>query len=603
MAEQKGSSRLRARSSALSSQTLVEGALILTLGMALVKIIGAVFKLPLGNIIGETGMGYFNTAYSLYLPFYTLAAAGFPAALSRQVAENVTMGRYKDVAKVRRIARNTFLVTGSLSLIGMIVTGILLTNNGYFNAKAIYAIMAMCPSVFFCCLMGAYSCYNEGLRNMIPTALSQIIEALGKLVIGLGSAIVVVKIGENTFLSAMDLAGGAAGTGSTAVTVYGTVCHSYEEALNASYPFAAAAALAGITLGSAASLLYLVLRYRVKGVGVTAAQLASSPEPGETMDIFKKFLRIGIPIALGVLSLNLTQLIDTLMIQKQISGLSVIRLREIYGDLLSSQSDGDIAVFLYGAYTYTITIYNLVPYLTQAFGTSSLPALASAWVAKDVPKIKESVNAVLKLGVLLAFPAGLGIFAISKDILRLLYERNTAVIAICPPMLSVLGIMALFGAMAAPVNSMLQAVGKQMVPVKLMLGGAVIKLALNYLLVGNVGINIKGAPYGSLFCYMFIVAGGIVILCRTTQVKINIMSTFIKPFICAALCGVSAWGTSLLFNLVTNSRFVAVPAICVAAVVYIISLLLTKTLSKNDVLLLPKGDKLAKILEKRGWIG
>ena len=578
-------------------QTLVEGALILTVGVALVKIIGAVFKIPLGNIIGEAGMGYYYSAYNLYLPFFTLASAGFPAALSRQVSENIALGRYRDAARVRVIARNIFLITGTVCFIGMVTAGVILTRNNYYNRNAIYAILMMCPSVFFCCVMGGYRGYNEGMRNMIPTAASQVIEALGKLLIGLGSAILVVRLGERKFLESMSTAGAAAGIDPKPVKIFGTMCSTLSEARNAIYPYAAAAALMGITLGSAASLAYLVIRYHVKGSGITAQQLKEAPPEKDTRTIVRKFLEIGVPIALGVLAINMTQLIDAVMVQRQLSKLSAAGLRQTYSGLLDSQADSDIPNFLYGVYNYGITLYNLVPYLTQAFGTSALPALAAAWVAKDSAKVRESVNSVLKLGVIIAFPAGAGLFALSDQILRLLYP-GTAASVICPPMLRVLGVMALFGSMAGPINSMLQAVGKQMTPVRLMLIGAVIKLSLNYILVGSQSVNIKGAPYGSLFCYVFVVVASIVILCARTKTRLDLFGTFVKPLLAAALCGASAYVCADLLGRVMSYRLATLFAIAVAAVVYVLSLALLRTLTRSDVLLLPKGKKLAKILEK-----
>jgi len=604
MANKTSAARSLRGASANKQQSLVEGALILTVGIALVKIIGALFKIPLGNIIGESGMGYYYSAYNLYLPFYTLAVAGFPVALARQVAENVTLGRYKDVKKINTIVHRIFLITGSVSFAAMVAVGFFLTQTSFsfsIDSNAIYAILAMSPSVLFCCLMSAYRGYYEGMRNMIPTAASQVIEAVGKLVIGLVTAIVVVKIGEHKFLSAMESAGGIAGTGTFSVNVYGRECRSLDQALNAAYPYAAACALLGITLGSALSLAYLMFRYKKYGSGISEEQLASSPEPRATRDIVKTFLLIGIPIALGVLAQNLTQLIDSLTIQGQIKSLGADSMRAIYGENMAAVTDEGIPNFLWGVYNYGITLYNLVPYLTQGFAVGAIPALAAAWVAKDREKVREGANSVLKLGVLLAFPAGCGIFALAPEILQLLY-KGTAAAEICPPMLRVLGIMAMFGAMAAPINSMLQAVGKQMTPVKLMLIGAVIKLVLNYTLVGIESVNIKGAPYGSLVFYVFIVVGGLVSLCRTTKIKIDIMSTFVKPFAAAALCGLSAWGTVRLFNLFTDSRIVTFIAIAVAVAVYIIALFALKAVSKADVLSLPKGEKMAKILEKHGLI-
>ena len=592
------------KGSANKQQSLVEGALILTVGIALVKIIGALFKIPLGNIIGESGMGYYYSAYNLYLPFYTLAVAGFPVALARQVAENVTLGRYKDVQKINTIVHRIFLITGSVSFLAMVAVGFFLTQTNFgfsIDSNAIYAILAMSPSVLCCCIMSAYRGYYEGMRNMIPTATSQVIEAVGKLVIGLVTAVAVVKIGEHKFLSSVEAAGSIVGTGAFSVEVYGRECRSLDEALNASYPYAAACALLGITLGSALSLAYLMYRYKRFGSGISDEQLASSPEPRATRDIVKSFLYIGIPIALGVLAQNLTQLIDSLTIQGQIKSLGAASMRAIYGDSMAAVADEGIPNFLWGVYNYGITLYNLVPYLTQGFAVGAIPALAAAWVAKDTAKVKEGANSVLKLGVLLAFPCGMGMFALAPQILQLLYP-GTAAAEICPPMLRVLGIMAMFGAMAAPINSMLQAVGKQMTPVKLMVIGAVIKLVLNYILVGIEGVNIKGAPYGSLVFYVFIVVGGLYVLCRTTKIRIDIMSTFVKPFAAAALCGLSAWGTCSLLNLFTDSRIVTFLGIGVAVVVYIIALFGLKAVSKTDVLSLPKGEKMAKILEKHGLI-
>ena len=582
-------------------QTLVEGAFILTIGIILVKIIGAIFKIPLTNIIGESGMGYFNSAYSLYLPVYTVAASGLPAALARQVSENMALGRYRDVDKVRRIARNIFLITGSLGFVAMIAIGFVLTNLS-ISSNAIYSILMMSPSVFFCCMMSSYRGYNEGLRNMIPTAVSQVIEAIVKLVLGLGLAILVVKSAENRFFEAANIAGAAA-AGGVDIKIYGRVCHSLNDVHNASYPFASAATLFAISMGSAFGLLYMWIRTKSKGLGFTKEQLKASPEPRSTKEIVKVFFQIGIPIALGVLALNLTQLIDLLTIQSQLQTLDIGKLRLQYGSLLDSVEDEpeEVSNFLYGAYSLGVTIYNLVPYVVQTLGTSGLPNLSSAWVTNDRSKINECINSVVKISVLIALPAGFGLFALAPEVLGLLYPGKAGAI-ICIPMMRVLGVMVIFGSLAAPLNSMLQAIGKQSVPVKLMLCGAVIKISLNYFLVGTQQINIKGAPYGSVACYAFIVILSLFILCKNAKVSLNIMSTFVKPFAAAALCGLTAFGVQSLLNMYISSRLSVAVSICAAGLVYIISLFVLKALTKSDIESLPKGEKIAKRLEKLGWI-
>ena len=572
-------------------QSLVEGAAILTFGTILVKIIGAVFKIPLGNIIGEAGMGYFSAAYALYLPVYTLSAAGFPSALARQVAENIATGRYKDARKVHRVAQRVFLITGVLGFIAMAAGGFIYIN--FVDPDSIYSVLAMSPSVLFCCLMAGYRGYYEGLRNMTPTAVSQVIEALGKLFIGLGLAVGIMYYGEYTFRN--DL------------TAFGVTVNTLEEAHIASYPYAAAGSLAGIAVGSLLGLIYMVIRHKKSGDEITERELASSPEPRSTNYILSNFFKIGIPIAMGVLVLNLTQFIDAITIQNRLEGLDPGAMREIYGSLLDGVTDEKIPNFLYGAYNFGINLYNLVPYITQALGVSALPTLAAAWAIHKKSKIHSSVNSVIKISVLIGFPAGLGICALAGPILELLYPgKPAAVIAV--PMLRVLGIMVLFGALVTPINSMLQAVGRQQVPVYLMLIGASIKLLLNYTLVGITDINIKGAPIGSICCYAFIVIASLIILWRRTKIKPDIMTTFIKPLFAAILCALAAWSVNGLLHMVipSDSRIIGalitVIAMAVAVVVYVAAILLVKGMTKDDILMIPKGAKIANILEKKNLI-
>ncbi len=572
-------------------QSLVEGAAILTFGTILVKVIGAVFKIPLGNVIGEAGMGYFSAAYALYLPVYTLSAAGFPSALSRQVAENVAMGRYKDARKVHRVAQRVFLITGILGFIAMSAGGFIYIK--FVDPDSIYSVLAMSPSVFFCCMMASYRGYYEGLRNMTPTAVSQVIEALGKLFIGLGLAVGIMYYGEYTFHNNL--------------TAYGVTVNTLEQAHIASYPYAAAGSLAGIAIGSLLGLVYMLIHQKKRGDDITEEELASSPAPHTSREILKTFFTIGIPIAMGVLVLNITQIIDAITIQNRLEGIDPAMLRGIYGQLLDSVTDDKIPNFLYGAYNFGINLYNLVPYITQALGVSALPTLAAAWAIHRKSKIHSSINSVIKISVLIGFPAGLGICALAGPILELLYPgKPAAVIAV--PMLRVLGVMVLFGALVTPINSMLQAVGRQKVPVYLMLIGASIKLLMNFTLVGIPEINIKGAPIGSISCYMFIVVVSLVILYRRAKIKPDIITTFIKPLFASVLCAASAWAVNGLLTsmLHSDSRIVGalitVAAIVVAVAVYTFVILLIKGITKEDILMLPKGEKIVNVLEKRNLI-
>ena len=166
-------------------QSFLHGSLILFIATALVKLIGAIYRIPLANLLGPTGMGFYSTAYDLYVPMYSIAMAGLPIAISRIVAEHVAAGRYKDVGKTLRVAKLAFVITGGTGFVLMIAAAFLLTGPmKIFNAGSLPGILCIAPCLIFCCVMSAYRGYYEGLRNMTPTAVSEVLEALGKLVFG-----------------------------------------------------------------------------------------------------------------------------------------------------------------------------------------------------------------------------------------------------------------------------------------------------------------------------------------------------------------------------------------------------------------------------------
>lgn len=570
------------------NQSLLEGALILTLGTIIVKIIGACFKIPLGNIITETGNGYFNTAYSIYLPIYVLATAGFPSAIARMVSENVTLGRYHTVRKIKSTVSKVLLIAGIVGFFLMIVVGAIYVKL-IKNEEAFYSIIALAPSVFFCCVMSIYRGYYEGLRNMTPTAVSQIIEALGKLFLGLGLAIGVVKYAEFSF--------------NTSGTFLGNSYNTIEEAQYASYPFASAAAILGIALGSMIAMLYMIYRYKTVGDGITDRELRKSHQAESSKNILKNIYRIGIPIALGVLVMNITQLIDTFTITTRLGTIDEAYLRESYSGLITDDVvQGKVPMFLYGAYGFALNLFNLIPTITQSLGVSALPTLAAAWTSKNKDAVKNSIGAIMKITIFIAAPCGFGFLFLSRPILELLYPgRPGAVIA--APLLATLGIAVLFNSLLSPVNSMLQAVGKQDVPVKLMLIGASLKLVMNFTLVGIPSININGAPWGTLVCYSFIVICSLIILIKHSGVKVDYVSIIAKPLIAGLACGIAAYCGYLLTQQLIGLRLSAIAGIAFGGIAYFVVLFLIKGVTKEDVLMIPKGEKIAKTLEKFKLIG
>ncbi len=578
--------------SAKQKQSFLHGALILMSATVIVKIIGYFFKVPLKGIIGVSGFGYFNAAYGLFNTLYALSVAGMPVAVARMVAQNMQQGRYRDVRKIKRLSTISFLCSGLLGTVLM-----LLGAGPYVrmaqNPNAFWAVFIMAPAIFFVCVSSSWRGYYEGLRNMYPTALSQVAEALVKLALGLSFSSAAVRMGLEEFQ--------AKGT------VFGAAVSTPEQAQLAVLPYGAAGAILGIVVSTAVGSLFLWAYSKRKGDGISRQMLDSATPAQKSGRILKQLWSIAIPICLGALALNITTLIDVSSLTNRLSA-----ALENGGDLLLSMYEGilpastpkeEIPNYLFGAYNMSVTLFHLIPALTTTFGVSALPSVTTAWAARNQTLLRRNIESVWRVTSLIAFPAGFGICALAEPILTLVYKEDPASIPIAAPILRVLGIAAIFVALSSPTNSMLQAVGKVNVPVKLMLLGGFLKLAVNFVLVPVPSVNIQGAPYGTLLCYGLIVCISIPVLCRSAGITIRFQDVFLKPLFAGILCGVTAWTSyGLFFRLVGNTIATGL-SILLAGIVYVVVLLLVRGVAKYDVLMLPKGEKIAKLLEKYRLIG
>ena len=556
-------------------QSFEYGALILIISTALSKIIGAIFKIPLANLLTTDGMGSFSSAYELFTPIYGLAMAGLPIAISRMVAENVAQKRFRDARAVMSLAKKAFFVTGIIGFIAMVAFSFTFVSATDPSGKSIYSVLMIAPSLLFCCISSIYRGYYEGMRNMYPTAISDVIEAASKLLIGFTAAYIILESTKNV-------------------------------------DYAAAGAIMGVTIGTALSAGFLALRHKIRGDGITEDELAASPEPESQRVILRALAAIAIPVVLTSLATNVASFIDVFMVKWQIGNLldtSLDTLKTMYAGAIEDYNlhsvagnlaDAKIPNFLFGVRSQAFTIYNLIPTIASVLGVSALPLLASVWATdrENKKEVRKSVDSVIKLTAVIAFPAGIGMAALSTRIMAMLYG-DVASIEIGGPMLAVFGIAAVFAGLSAPMTSILQAIGKQMLPVRNIAIGAAIKIVVNYILVGIPTINILGAPIGTLCSFVFIFAANFICLIKHTGVRPNLFGDLIKPLISGLLCGGAAY---LVCGLGEGSLY-TIAAIGAAGITYFIALFALRTFTADDVLALPKGEKLLRIFKKLHLVG
>ncbi len=594
--------------------------MILMFAVILVKIIGALFKMPMTSLIGMTGRGYFNSAYEIYTPIFAIAMAGLPVAVSRMVAESVALEKYRQARAIFNVSKKVFLVVG---IAGTLILLIFAYPYAKYiaNIKSLRAILCVAPSIFLCCYMSAYRGYYEGLRNMVPTAVSQVIEALGKLVLGLAFVKIIMSAGASQFEKGMTASGGVS------AEVFGSTVTDAAQANSVIVPYAAAGAVLGVTIGSLLSLLFLMFYHKAKGDSFSPRLVAASPAPDEGSAIAKQMITIAIPMVISALILNVTNLIDTATIQARLATAldkdftTVVDMysksfnKAVELGRLNISDAGEVVKYIWGAYGTGLDFRTLVPTITIQLGVSAIPALAAAWAVKNKNSMRQTIETVLRAGMLIALPAGFGMAALATPILTFIYGRGNSfeAIPIIAPILCIYGAFTPIIAISTPITNMLQAVGRADIPMKSVAAAAVIKIVSNFILVGIPGINIYGAVFGTVLFYVIIVSVNMISLLRISKVKVNWKSVFLKPFIAAVFSSVTAFITHGIIvrifpadttaSIVNSDTFGTLAGIFLAVIVYFAAVLLLKGIAKEDVEVLPKGEKFAKTLEKYGLLG
>ena len=536
--------------------TFFGGAAILAVSAIFVKVIGAIYRIPLGNILPDDVMGDYNAAYNIYNFFLTISTAGLPVALSKTISEANALGRRNQVERVFRVAFSTFLTLGLVSFFCMTVLAGPLAEYAISNPKAVYCIMALAPSVLCVCVMSSFRGYFQGHFNMMPTGVSQIIEAGSKLLVGLALAMFCMK--------------------------------QFGEA------FGSVGAIIGVSFGSVVALvciIFLFLKNRRQNRR-QKSQSADKPEPAGV--ILSNLLKLAIPITLGSAATSIVTLIDTKLVMSQLTAI----FHSVDGLTLAADGTGaalDAARSLYGIYSKTMSIYNLPFSMMVPLTACIIPAVSAALARRDRREAQKVSESALRVGLLLALPMGMGLCALGGPIMGLLFPRIDT--AVAGPLLSVLGIASIFVALQLLCNSILQANGMVNLPIVAVVIGGLVKIAVNYTLVGNPAIRINGAPVGTLCCFLVVDILEMLIIRRAIPQPPSFLRALLKPLAAALVMAAAAWASYGLLNRFLGNALSTVGAIGVGVIIYLILVLALRAISPDDLALMPKGDKIAKILK------
>ncbi len=474
-------------------QGFFHGAAILALAGILVKIIGACYKIPLGNLLGPVGMADFSIAYNIYALLFTLSTAGIPSAVSKMVSEADAKGNTAYAGHIYKVSYMTFAAVGFAGF-SVMFFGADMISAAMGSKSAALSVKAISPAVMFVCISAINRGYFQGYSNMYPTAISEVLEAAGKLVFGIVAAICVKMYG---FGDAVVSAG----------------------------------AIFGVSAGaflSAAFFAFCRDNRRKNGV-------IGNVSDGK---IIFELLRLTLPITAGAAVISLGNVIDSALVMNLLcdSGFSAYR-----------------AKWLFGAYNYATTLFNLPSVLTATLAVSIIPAISSALAKKKLSEVERLANSAIGISATVAFPAAFGLYAMSDEVVQLLYGANIGVL--CTEASAIILRYLCFAipllAIATVTNSIHQAMGKVKIPVLSMLLGVTVKIVSNFFLVSRLDVNILGAAISTVFCYGTIVFFNLIALKKYGFIKIRITKVLIKPI----LPGVSAWAVAEYFADITRSAF------------------------------------------------
>ena len=557
-------------SQAPKKQTFLHGAALLAIATAVVKVIGALYKLPLKMVIGDEGYSYFSTAYDIYTVLLLVATAGLPVAMSRMISQASSLGNRNQVKRVYNSARALFFAIGAFGTLLMMLFCRQLAA-ALEQPDAWFAIVCLGPCAFLMGIISTYRGFFQGQGNMIPTSVSQVLEAVCKLVVGLLAAVLLLHF-----------------TGSS--------------------PLAAGGAILGVTFSCLISVFYLFAIYRKASaeMGVDNGEVTGY---GQTT---RQLLAIAVPITIGAAGLQLLTVVETSLYMDRIIGLLESRrllspLAQILeAEVLAANPQGltaretysKVAANFNGIYNMGKTIYNMPNAFITPITVSIIPAITAALTLKNHEGVKSTEESAARITALLSLPCAVGLMVMAEPIMALLGGYSGEKLTLAGQLMALLGLSVFLHAIVLLTNAIMQAHGHATIPVVNMLASGAVRLVVVYILTGNPAIGILGVPMGTALCNLCIAALNLLSIRRCLPQKPQLIRNLLRPIIPVAIMGAVAFGILEMLKIAGISSRVILCGlpIGVAGIVYLVLAVVFKSITRDDCLLLPKGEKIARLL-------
>ena len=509
-----------------TAKSILGGMTVLSIVGIVSKVIGALHRIPLAWLIGDTGMGIYQLVFPTYNMLLAISSAGLPVAISRMVSYSLAQDDPRNAKRILRIAMSFLTALGFISMMLMIVFSPQLAVRSQ-DARTQMGFVAIAPALLLVCTMSALRGFMQGQQNMVPTAISQFIEQVAKVFIALPLAY---------FGSRISMAHAVAGV------------------------------LLGTSIAEGLALLFMFIVYLKNKKEF--AQIPQNPEqPLEgTGSILKRLIVFSIPVTISACIVPLSAFID--------SGLLLERL-------ILSGVEATEATALYGRYSgYVLTIINVPSAIAAAISMSLVPSISAAIARSDGPFMRKQSALGLRLSFTVGMPCTVALFVISQRVLSLMFNIAPENLAKTGNMLSLSAITIVLFTVVQSTSGILQGLKKQWIPMYTLLAGVVVKIFLNYTLIAMPNINIYGASIASITCYTISMLPNLFFVHKYTGLKMQIVDIFLKPALASALMGLLLYGLS---RWLPEGRLWTILIVLIGIVSYAVFALLTGALKKSDL--------------------
>lgn len=532
----------------IKKESFMKGILTLMFAQVVIKILGLIYSLYLTNRqgFGDSGNAIYMSGYQIYAMLLTLSSTGVPNAISKLISEKLAVNDIKGANRVFKISFLTFALIGITGTSLLFFGAELIANKWLEIPEAKYTLMVLSPAIFFVSISSVIRGYFNGKEKMSVTANSQTFEQIFKTCL----TIILVEIVARITSTNTELMAAGATVATTLATVFSYI-YIYR--------------------------LTIINRKEEKDIFVDT-ELKTERE--SIRKIIKRVLAVSIPISLSSLLSS---------INKNIDSFTVVRiLKPILGETVAKTK--------YGILSGKVDILTSMPLAFNiAFATALVPVVAGAKVKNDMKTINNKLSFSILTTILIGLPCTVGMAMYAKQILELLFPNAVS----GGMLLAISSVTIIFTVLAQTINGALQGLGKVRVPAIALGLGVLTKLIANMVLIPMEGIYENGAAIGSVLCHIVSFSIVYTVLRKTIKLEFKLSKIIMKPIIATIIMSIVSYFVYILsLGIINNKNICTIIGIIIAVIVYAISVIILKIYSEEDILMIPKGEKILKILKK-----